>query len=236
MGSRPAPLERAVAEFGAGALWAIAQASALAVPAALGVHDIWAVPPLVIAMVVFQLYLYADGAPSAAVQLGVFVGKVHPLSVLEAARMIIATMFGSAVGAVFIRDTLQWLSIPVVGMRPPVTFFPEKGSEIIIATEFVTSLLICALALLLCPKNMIAGLAGLFIVPVPAALIGVPGIDPAWSFGRAFAAKDFYNNHIYLLAPFAGAIAFGLYSRYSNSSKKAAKGKGRAKTPKKKKN
>ena len=86
---------------------------------------------------------------------------------------------------------------------------PELGNQFVLGIETTTSLVICALSVLVFPKRPIVGLAGLFLVPVPAALVGVPGIDPAWSLGRAFAAKDFENNSLYLVGPFAGALFFG---------------------------
>ena len=54
-------------------------------------------------------------------------------------------------------------------------------------------------------------MAGLVLHPIlQAAILGVPGIDPAWSLGRAYAAKHFDEVLLYLLGPFAGAAAFGV--------------------------
>mmetsp|Transcript_13633 Transcript_13633/g.34247 ORF Transcript_13633/g.34247 Transcript_13633/m.34247 type:complete len:252 (+) Transcript_13633:163-918(+) len=248
-----APLELAVTEFGAGALWAIAQAFALVIPGAFQVHDLWAGVALVVVVVVFQLLLYSPGAPNAAVQLGAYLsqesssGKTgrakkkaeeERIRFTTAARMVLATMAGAMVGSVFARDTLQWLAVPVDGMKPPISFFPQYGHNFVLGIETATSLIICALSLIVLPKRFNLGLAGLFIVPVPAALVSVPGIDPAWSFGRAFAAKHFDNNQLYLIGPFAGAVAFGAACKLGELFKKAkaAGAKRKTATTRKKKN
>merc|ERR1739848_686069 len=182
-----APLEKGVTEFGAGALWAIGQAIALAVPGAFGVHELFAAAALVVVVILFQVVFYGAGAPNAAVMLAAYVSGEEK-SVAATLRMVLATMAGAVVGAVFARDTLLHFALPVDGIRPPISFFP--------------------------------GLAGLFIIPVPAALLGVPGIDPAWSLGRAVAAKNFANNSLYLLGPFGGALAFGVACRLGKILKK----------------
>jgi hypothetical protein len=222
-----APLEASVTEFGAGALWAIFQALALAVPHAFQIHELFAAVALVVVVLVFQLVIYSAGAPNAAVQLGAYLSQgstdVDKISFTSAIRSVCATMSGAVVGSVFIRDALVRLSVPVDGMKPPISFFPEYGPNFVLGVELATSLFICALSLMVFPKHMLVGLAGLFIVPVPAALVGVPGIDPAWSFGRAFAAKDFENNLLYLIGPFGGAIAFGLACKVASMFKKGGK-------------
>jgi len=231
----------AVEEFGAAALWCILQAYALSVPHVFNIHELWAGVALVVAVVGFQVVLYAPGAPNAAVQLGSFLSQTKPIEekktkknkggvrtrgkskateqeeaekerigLAQAARMVTSTMAGAVVGSVFARDTMSWAGFPVEGMKPPITHFPELGDNFVLGVETVTSLVICALSVLVFPKRPTVGLAGLFLVPVPAALVGVPGIDPAWSFGRAFAAKNFVNNSLYLCGPFAGAVLFGL--------------------------
>lgn len=209
-GPAPAPMESCVAEFGAGALWAIAQAFALSVPSMFGVHEAFALPPLVAAIVLFQLVLYSQGAPSAAVQLGEYASQVKPQGVRQALMTVGATMAGSVVGSVFARDALTWFDIPLQGIRPPISFFPQHGAALVLAVEGATSLAMCALSITLVPKHMVAGLLGLFVAPVPATILGVPGIDPAWSLGRAYAAKHFDEVLLYLLGPFAGAAAFGV--------------------------
>jgi len=217
-----APLEKGVTEFGAGALWAIGQAIALAVPGAFGVHELFAAAALVVVVILFQVVFYGAGAPNAAVMLAAYVSGEEK-SVAATLRMVLATMAGAVVGAVFARDTLLHFALPVDGIRPPISFFPEYGSNFVLALEAVTSLLICSFSLLVLPKRFFIGLAGLFIIPVPAALLGVPGIDPAWSLGRAVAAKNFANNSLYLLGPFGGALAFGVACRLGKILKKLTK-------------
>lgn len=213
-----ASVDSAVTEFGAGCSWAIFQAYALSVPLALetfgyGVPsyltDVVTAVSLVVAIAAFQLALYSEGAPNAAVHLGLYVGGKET-SILTSTRKIVSTILGSVVGSVFARDTLTWVGVSAEGMKPPVTHYPELGDNLVLGIETATSLVICALAVLVLPSRPILGLAGLFLVPVPAAIVGVPGIDPAWSLGRAFAAKDFENNALYLVGPFAGALAFGV--------------------------
>ncbi len=204
------------------------------------VHDLWAGVALVLVVLVFQLVFYEPGAPNAAVQLGAYLsqesssGKTararkkaeqERIRFTAAARMVLATMAGSVVGAVFARDTLQWLGVPTDGMKPPISFFPQYGHHFVLGVETVTSLVICALSLVVLPKRFNLGLAGLFLVPVPAALVSVPGIDPAWSFGRAYAAKHFDNNVLYLIGPFAGAVAFGAACKIGELVRKASAAK-----------
>ncbi|QDZ23931.1 hypothetical protein HOP50_11g64690 [Chloropicon primus] len=243
----------AVEEFGAAAAWAIAQGYALSVPFVLGVHELWAAVALVVAVVGFQFLLYDAGAPNAAVQLAAFLSQglgkeeeeaqgtgtrsrkkkleekkeAERIRLGTAVRTISSTMAGSVVGSVFARDTLAWLGFSAEGMKPPVTHFPDLGDNFVLGVEVATSLAICALSVIVFPKRPVVGLAGLFLVPVPAALVGVPGIDPAWSLGRAFAAKDFQNNSLYLVGPFAGALAFGLACHLGSKAKSAAGAKKR---------
>ena len=199
----------AVEEFGAAALWCILQAYALSVPHVFNIHELWAGVALVVAVVGFQVVLYAPGAPNAAVQLGSFLSQTKPteekktkknkggvrtrgkskateqeeaekerIGLAQAARMVTSTMAGAVVGSVFARDTMSWAGFPVEGMKPPITHFPELGDNFVLGVETVTSLVICALSVLVFPKRPTVGLAGLFLVPVPAGKRARPSPPP----------------------------------------------------------
>lgn len=163
-----APLEPAVSEFGAGALWAILQALALSTPAIFGVHEVLGVIPLLIFILLFQFVVYEEGAPNAAVQLGTYVGQVKPMTLFEALRMVIATMFGSIVGSVFASDMLLWLALPKDGLNPPTSSFLQDGNHTVLILETATSLLMCAFCHIIFPKSFLLGMLGFFVVPIPA--------------------------------------------------------------------